>query len=217
MKRTYVYVDGFNLYYRALKGTPHKWLDILALLRGLLDPDNDVLKIRYFTAPISGKLDPGQPARQEAYLRALRTLPCVEVHFGNFLTKPKVRPLVQPLADGTTHVRIWNTEEKGSDVNLATYLVHDAWRDLYDVAVVLSQDTDLVTPVRITRDEIGKTVGLVWLDGTQPGKLGGVASFVRHVTPNRLAAAQFPPVLQGRNGKAIQRPATWAPPDPGTP
>lgn len=93
VKRTFVYVDGFNLYYRALKGTPHKWLDILALVRNLLDADNDIQKIRYFTAPVSGKLDPGQPVRQDTYLRALRTLPCVEVHFGNFLTKQKVRPL----------------------------------------------------------------------------------------------------------------------------
>lgn len=46
VKKTYVYVDGFNLYYRALKGTPHKWLDILALVRGLLDPDNDIRQIR---------------------------------------------------------------------------------------------------------------------------------------------------------------------------
>lgn len=117
--------------------------------------------------------------------------------------------LVQPLADGTTHVKVWNTEEKGSDVNLATYLVHDAWRGLYDVAVVLSQDTDLCEPLRIVRDEVSKPVGLVWLDSTQPGKLGAAASFVRHVTPSRLAAAQFAPVLVGRNGKPIKRPAEW--------
>ena len=28
---TYVYVDGFNLYYGAVKGTPYKWLNINAL------------------------------------------------------------------------------------------------------------------------------------------------------------------------------------------
>lgn len=211
MKKTYVYVDGFNLYYRALKGTSHKWLDILALVRGLLDADNDIQGLRYFTAPVSGKLDPQQPVRQNQYLRALGTLPCVTVHLGNFLTKEKVRPLVKPLADGTTHVKIWNTEEKGSDVNLATYLVHDAWRGLYDVAVVLSQDTDLCEPLRIVRDEIGKDVGLIWLDGTQPGKMGKVSTFVRHVTTSRLAAAQFPPTIQAKKGKLIRCPAEWMP------
>lgn len=209
VKRTYAYVDGFNVYYRALKRTPHKWLNLQVLVEGLLDSDNRIDQIRYFTAPVSGKLDPGQPVRQERYLRALRTLPNMTIHLGNFISKPKVRPLEMPLADGTTHVRVINTEEKGSDVNLATYLVHDAWRDLYDVAVVLTQDTDLCEPLRIVRREIGKEVGLVWLDGTRPGKMTNDASFVRHVTPARLAAAQFPPQLTAANGKTIYRPAEW--------
>ena len=34
--RAFVYVDGFNLYYGALKGTPWKWLDPVALLERVL-------------------------------------------------------------------------------------------------------------------------------------------------------------------------------------
>ena len=130
MKRTYVYVDGFNLYYRALRKSKFKWLNLEALVQGLLDADNSIERIRYFTAPVSGKFDPGVPVRQQRYLRALRTLPSVTIHEGNFLTKPKTRPLVNPAPGGPTHVEIWNTEEKGSDVNLATSLIHDAWRNL---------------------------------------------------------------------------------------
>lgn len=205
-----MYVDGFNLYYRALRGTSYKWLNLEALVKGLLDPDNDIRQIRYFTAPVSGRLDPGQPIRQQRYLQALSTLPCISVHQGNFLTKPKIRPLVNPPPGGPTHVQIFNTEEKGSDVNLATYLVHDAWRDLFDVAVVLSQDTDLVEPVRIVRDEIKKNIGVVCLDGLKPGKLAAYGSFVRHLTASRLAAAQFPDTIPfGRKGKSVTRPAEW--------
>jgi hypothetical protein len=211
VKRTYVYVDGFNLYYRALKKTKYKWLNLEVLVKGLLDPDNEIQCIRYFTAPVSGKLDPGQPIRQQRYLQALSTLPCMSFHQGNFLTKPKWRPLVSPSPGGPTHVEIWNTEEKGSDVNLATYLIHDAWRNLFDVAVVLSQDTDLNEPVRIVRDEIKKDVGVVCLDGKAPGKLASHASFVRHVTDSRLAAAQFPDTLTfGKRGKTVKRPVEWS-------
>jgi NYN domain len=210
LKRTYVYVDGFNLYYRALRGTSYKWLNLQSLVQDLLDPENEIRQIRYFTAPVSGKLDPGQPIRQQRYLQALSTLPCLSVHLGNFLTKPKIRPLVHPPPDGPTHVEIFNTEEKGSDVNLATYLIHDAWRNLFDVAVVLSQDTDLVEPVRIVRDEIKKDIGVVCLDGRKPGKLAGAGSFVRHITPSRLAAAQFPETLPfGNKGKSVTRPVEW--------
>lgn len=38
---TNVYVDGFNLYYGCLKGTPYKWLDLGALFQALL-PSNKI-------------------------------------------------------------------------------------------------------------------------------------------------------------------------------
>jgi hypothetical protein len=69
--RTNVYVDGFNLYYGCLKGTPYKWLDLDALCRRLL-PKHELGRIRYFTAIIAARPhDPSGPARQRAYLRAL--------------------------------------------------------------------------------------------------------------------------------------------------
>ena len=132
------------------------------------------------------------------------------IYEGNFLTKPKMRPLVNPAPGGPAHVQIWNTEEKGSDVNLATYLIRDAWQDLFDVAVVLSQDTDLNEPVRIVRDEIKRSIGVVVLDGKAPGKLATFGSFVRHITPADLAAAQFPDrVPFGKRGKSAERPIEW--------
>jgi hypothetical protein len=67
---TNVYVDGFNLYYGCLRGTPHKWLDLDALCRRLF-PRDRINRIRYFTAIVSARPgDPQQPRRQQAYLRA---------------------------------------------------------------------------------------------------------------------------------------------------
>lgn len=37
--RTYVYVDGFNFYYGAVKGTRYKWLDFKALFGHILNND----------------------------------------------------------------------------------------------------------------------------------------------------------------------------------
>lgn len=207
--RTYIYVDGFNLYYRALRGTRFKWLDLTALASSLLSTDNRIDHIRYFTAPVSGKLDPGQPQRQQTYLRALETTPNLTLHLGSFLTKIKLRPLAHPVSGGPTHVEILNSEEKGSDVNLASYLIHDAWRNLFDVALVLSQDTDLLEPIRIVKDEIEKPVGVVVLDGLLPGRLAKSASFQRQITPARLAAAQLPDSILLPNGKSINRPPSW--------
>ena len=87
--RTIVYIDGFNFYYGAVKDTPHKWLDFEAFCRLLL-PRDSIVKIRYFTARISAlPNDPQAPARQDTYLRALRTLPLIEIHYGHFATRPQ--------------------------------------------------------------------------------------------------------------------------------
>ena len=56
---------------------------------------------------------------------------------------------------------IWKTEEKCSDVNIATYLLLDAFQKSYEVAAVLSNDSDLVEPIRLTALILGKPVGLL--------------------------------------------------------
>ena len=43
---------------------------------------------------VSGKTDPGAPARQQIYLKALATLPEVDIHYGRFLAKTVWRPIV---------------------------------------------------------------------------------------------------------------------------
>ena len=91
--KTRIYVDGFNLYYGSLKRTPYRWLNIVELARQLLPASHAVDKLNYFTARVSGVSDPQAPARQQAYLNALGTLPEVEMHFGSFLSKTVWRPL----------------------------------------------------------------------------------------------------------------------------
>ena len=60
--RTFVYVDGFNLYYGALRGTPWKWLDLPDLFAKVLQPRHDILKVKYFTARVSGTAaNPSKP------------------------------------------------------------------------------------------------------------------------------------------------------------
>jgi hypothetical protein len=206
--RVYVYVDGFNVYYRALKRTPHKWLNLLKLSQRVLDPGDTVEKVRYFTARVKARSgDPDAPRRQQIYLSALGTVPEVEFHYGRFLPKIKKRPLVSTGA----FVEVHDTEEKGSDVNFATHLINDGWHKRYDVALVLSQDTDLIEPMKIVTQELGLKLGLVWLDGRRPDRrMAAVSSFVRHITSADLAASQFPnPIILTPPLVPLSKPATW--------
>src|SRR5207248_1125272 len=117
---------------------------------------------KYYTARVTarpGDLD--QPVRQQLYLRALGTLTGVSIHYGHFLSHEVTMPL--PLIPGQRqkYTRVIKTEEKGSDVNLATHLLHDAHMGRFEVAVIVSNDSDLLEPIKIVREELGKKVGIL--------------------------------------------------------
>jgi hypothetical protein len=206
--RIYVYVDGFNLYYRALKGGPHKWLNLVALAGRLAPPGATIDLVRYFTARVSARAgDPDAPRRQQILFSALLTLPNIRFHYGSFLAKTVWRPLV---SNPKKFVEIHDTEEKGSDVNLAAHLINDAWHGRYDVALVLSQDSDLIEPIKMARSDVGKSVGLIWLDGGKPSKyLADAASYVKHLSKSDLVAAQFPNPVIRQDCHEIHKPSGW--------
>src|SRR5690606_19383086 len=103
MKKTYVYIDGFNLYYGALKGTPYRWLDLARLCKLMLPP-NDVQRINYYTAHVGARIgDADAPIRQQTYLRAIATIPIAEVHLGHYLSHGVWMPLESPPPTGSKY------------------------------------------------------------------------------------------------------------------
>jgi hypothetical protein len=108
---------------------------------------------------------------------------------------------------------VWKTEEKGSDVNLATYLLLDAFQNKYQVAAVLSNDTDLIEPIRVTNQILGKPVGLLSPVPNPQIGLVRAATFKKHVAAADAAACQFPDPVTLANGRQIKKPLSWiAPP-----
>lgn len=207
--KTYVYVDGFNLYYGAVRGTPFKWLDIRKLCELLL-PKHHVVRIKYFTARISARPgDPDQPTRQQTFLRALATLPNFDIIYGHFLTNETYMPQAGvPPGAPPKYVKVVKTEEKGSDVNLATHLLWDAFRKEYQAAVLVTNDSDLLEPVRIVRKELGLVVGILNPHRKASRVLAREASFVKQIRSAALKASQFPSTLRDAHG-VITKPAAW--------
>ncbi len=207
-----VYVDGFNLYYGCLKDTAFRWLDIGALCHRLV-PKNPIIRIRYFTSRISARPEaPDGPAQQDAYLRALATTDGLSIHLGHFHSHKVRLPVADPsLHQGRRTVEVIKTKEKGSDVNLATFLLLDAFRHESDIAVIVSNDSDLEQPIRVLIQELDVPVGLV---NPHPArdrsrdleKLGPL--FFKQVRPSALRDCQFPRVLQDAQGE-IRRPEAW--------
>jgi hypothetical protein len=218
MARTIVYIDGFNLYYRACRPSGHKWLDISALSAAVLPASAQITQINYYTARVSGRVDPTAPARQHAYLRALGRLPLVTITYGNFRTDTKWSGLVQPPTFRPTFplpagaapqvAYMWKTEEKGSDVNLGVHLVRDAYIHAFDEAAVLTNDTDLTEPLRIVTQEVGLPVTLLVPSSQPSASLVAVASHVRHIQPY-LGPCLFPDPVTLPGGRTVAKPASW--------
>jgi uncharacterized LabA/DUF88 family protein len=206
--RTNVYIDGFNFYYGALRKTPYKWVNVRELCEKLL-PQNTVVEIKYFTALVSARPnDPDQAVRQQLYLRALRTLPGLSVHLGHFLTHEVMMPLVVPPGQRQTYVRVVKTEEKGSDVNLATHLLHDAHMGRFDVGVVVSNDSDLLEPIKMVRHQLGKKVGILNPHKNPSRALLPHLDFFKPIRAGVLQASQFAGTLTDATG-SFTKPAIW--------
>lgn len=204
--RTYIYIDGFNLFYRAVKGTPYKWLDLKKLCLSLLSPKNTIQAIKYYTALVSGKIDPQNPIRQKTYIRALeKYIPELSVYYGHFLSHEVRAPLAN--SNPFKFANIIKTEEKGSDVNIAVHLLHDAWCNKYDCAVIISNDSDLAEAVKIVHKELGKTIGIINPGNTRQSKeLIQYATFVKQIREGVLSASQLPNPIPN---STIHKPLDW--------
>lgn len=209
--RANFYIDGFNLYYGSLKQTRYKWLDLLALCRRL-QPGDDIHRVRYFSARVKARPggDPREPSRQQAYLRALASLePTISIHLGRFLVTYPRMALRHHLPSGPKTVEVIKTEEKGSDVNLATYMMLDGCRRDCDRMVLITNDSDLAEPLRLVRSELG--IRTVVVNPQDPGKRSRMleADEFKQLRPSALAACQLPLTVVDRDGRSIHKPSAW--------
>ena len=235
MKRVISYVDGLNLYHGAKDFVRHsgepgswKWLDLNALCSRLC-PHDSLIGIKYYTAHLIGPpSDVRRPSRQQTYLRAVSSIPEVSIHLGNFMMQKKRMPLVASLShlrlrlvkfhgidlrrhkDGNISVPVWRMEEKGTDVNLGVQLVADAFQGAFDKAVVISNDSDLVEPIRMVVHDLDKEVIVVNPRGHRPPAMAlrNVASGVRQLRMSTLLESQMPDEIHDAQG-LIRKPQGW--------
>jgi hypothetical protein len=175
--------------------------------------------------------DPQTRTRQDIYIRALRTIPNLTVHYGHYLQSTTSMRLAAPRPGGPRYADVLKMEEKGSDVNLATYMLVDAFRGDCDQLVVITNDSDLAEPVRIINKELGIPVGIfnphtadtavrrarVTGKPLQPARpsveLKRMARFYREISSEgpecHMATSQFANELIDANGQRIRKPATW--------
>ena len=207
-----VYIDGFNFYRRIVDKTPYKWLDLELMCRQLLK-GYEISKIKYFTAQVHPTPhNPQQDIRQSTYFRALKTNPKIEIHLGQFVSTQRILPVHPWTYDNEGRPKLTKvkySQEKGSDVNLASHLVFDVLSGFADTYVVVSNDSDQVGPLQLLKKQTKANLGLI-LPATKTAKelLNLNLPSVRKIRKGVLANSLYPDSMQDTNGK-FSKPSTW--------
>jgi hypothetical protein len=229
LAKTCIYIDGYNLYYSRLKGTPYKWLDVVALFRDHIvlpqDPHSEVVAVKFFTSPVKASYARHAQASEHAqtqYHRALLAKYPEFIHIvqGFHIFQPTALPTYASGVAPTKSLvsRVWMIEEKQTDVNIALHAYRDAARGLCDQVVICSNDSDLEPALRLIREDVpAVTIGLVMPlrenskdDGKVPNKrLTPLAHWVRHhILDAELGKSQLPLNVQTKK-KPASKPAHW--------
>jgi uncharacterized LabA/DUF88 family protein len=179
------------------------------LARALL-PNEEIALVRYYTARVGDSPEDLQRAsRQDAYLRALATLPDLKICQGNFVKSKREVRLVSPPAGVGPRQTAWVRQEKRSDVTLATHLLIDAL-DGALVALLITNDSDFIEPIRIVRERFGTRVVVISPDDHVSKRLAKIASHARTLDHSLLADCQLPQAVVDNDGREIRCPPAWS-------
>jgi hypothetical protein len=148
-----------------------------------------------------------QPVNQLTYLRALRTIPGLSIHYGQFRSHVVSMPLASLQPGGPRFADVIRTDEKGSDVNLATLLLCDAYENDFEMDAIVSSDSDLAMPIQVVQKR-GLKVVVLHPPNRHGAELARTAGEYRPIRPRALKACQFPNTLTDAHG-TIVKPSTW--------
>jgi len=212
--RVVAYIDGFNLYYGICDAGYRRylWLNIQDMVGRLLRPDQTLVATKYFTTRISGYRPSDRPEyaasrkdkkkRQSTYLDALETLGDFEIKYGKFHE--------DQIECKKCRATWMDAEEKMTDVNIATEMIFDAFANRYDVAMVVSGDSDLVPPIKAIRSTFSnKRINAVFPPERHSANLRSAANGIIKIGRGTLKKSQFPDTVKSRVGYELVRPQHW--------
>lgn len=231
-RSTGVYIDGYNLYYGRLRGTPFKWLDLVKLFDDLLirrDQNEAMLRATLFTAPALATFASHGNASveaQSAYHRALKTKygERFETVYGthSFDRNGTLLPMYLPNQpfDRMQRTRVWKLEEKKTDVNLALQMYRDACKGVYERIILVSNDSDAEPALEALRSDfphimpgvvmpIRPVMSGVTAHRRPSGSLAKQADWtLSNLSDEILGAAQLPAMIPTKK-KPIRKPDHW--------
>lgn len=200
-ERIIVYIDGFNLYFGMKQAgfDNFKWLNIRDLSESLLKLGKEIVGIKYFTSRVSN--NPDKQKRQSTYIEALETVG-IKIYYGHYQ---------RDAIECRRCNNVWaNYNEKMTDVNIATQMLVDAYQDNYDMAMLISGDSDLVPPIKAIHDLFKqKRVFVAFPPKRYNNSVALVAKGSMTIGRKKLMDHQFPPEVIKPDGFVLVKPVDW--------
>lgn len=200
-ERVVVYVDGFNLYFGMLDaGFDYcKWLNLKLLVQNLLKSNQELVEVKYFTSRVNN--NPDKQKRQNTYLEALESVG-INIYYGNYQ------------ADAIECKRCGNIwpkyNEKMTDVNIATQILIDAYQDKYDMAMLISGDSDLVPPMRSVHEIFkNKRIFVAFPPKRHNQSVSLIAKGSLTIGRKKLVESQFDEKVTKKDGYILSKPKVW--------
>jgi uncharacterized LabA/DUF88 family protein len=201
-QRVIAYIDGFNLYYglKAARWKRFYWLNLQILVRNLLKPEQELVYTKYFTSRVSYPAE--KERRQSTFLEALETLDQFQIYYGHYQTNPQICKKCGN--------RVMMPSEKMTDVNIAVEILTDAYQDMFDVAVLVSADSDLTAPVLAIKQLFAdKRIIIAFPPQRHSAQLERLAHGSLQIGRATLAKSLFPDKVQKADGFILQKPSEW--------
>lgn len=199
-ERVIVYIDGFNLYFGMTSSYADiKWLNVELLAKNLLKSSQELFGVKYFTSMVSN--NPPKEQRQRAYFSALETT-SVQIIYGHYKSKTK---------SCRRCGHIWNdNEEKMTDVNIAVEMLKDAMEDKFDMAMLISGDSDLVPPILAIHEKFPqKRVFVAFPPNRSNVSVKNIAKGSMIIGRKKLKDSQFPKQISLQTGYILNKPTEW--------
>lgn len=200
-ERVIAYIDGFNLYFgmREAGFDQCRWLNVKNLVESLLQPNQELVGVKYYTSRVNH--NPDKQKRQSTYLDALGSVG-VEIFYGNY-------------QDNNLECKrcgnVWKSaKEKMTDVNIATAIIVDAFKEEYDMAMLISGDSDLTPPIKEVHNLFkGKRVFIAFPPKRHNSSMSIVARGSLIIGRKKLVDAQFDEEVISKTGYKLKMPNEW--------